>query len=95
MPRKRPPIYRQRAPPAEHIIEGEEARGLPAEEAKRIAFATVNKQVNASDPKRRFSAKEHRQVEHIEASEEARGKSPEEAKSIAYATVNKHKAQGK
>lgn len=39
--------------------------------------------------KRRFSAKEHRQIEHIEKSEQARGRTVEEAKAIGYATVTK------
>lgn len=70
----------------EHIKESEEARGVPAEEAEAIGYATVNKQ----DPgKHRHTAKEKRQVEHIAESEEARGKSEAEAKRIGYATVNK------
>ena len=39
--------------------------------------------------KKRFTAKEHRQIEHIEKSEKARGRSTEEAKAIGYATVTK------
>lgn len=38
--------------------------------------------------KRRYSAKEHRQVEHIKESEEARGHSAQESEAIGYATVN-------
>jgi hypothetical protein len=76
----------------EHIKESEVDRGMSAEEAERVGYATVNKGVNEHDPTRRFTAKEHRQAEHIEETEEERGKSPEQAKSIAYATVNKHKA---
>ena len=70
----------------EHIKESEEARGVPAEEAEAIGYATVNKQ----DPSRhRYTAKEKRQAEHIAESERARGKSATEAKNIGYATVNK------
>jgi hypothetical protein len=76
----------------EHIMASEERRGMAADDAERLAYATVNKAVAATDPKRRFTAKEHRQAEHIEASEEARGVSAAEAKSIAYATVNKRKS---
>jgi len=76
----------------EHIKESEEQRGVSPDEAERIGYATVNKNVVATDSTRRFTAKEHRQVEHIEESEEKRGKSPQEAKSIAYATVNKQKS---
>jgi hypothetical protein len=39
--------------------------------------------------KRRYTAKEHRQIEHIEKSEKARGLAPDEAKAIGYATVTK------
>ena len=39
--------------------------------------------------KKRYSAKERRQVEHIKESEETRGISEKEATGIAYATVNK------
>ena len=70
----------------EHIKESEEARGMPADEAEAIGYATVNKQ---NPSKHRHTAKEKRQVEHIIDSEEARGKSEVEAKRIAYATVNK------
>jgi hypothetical protein len=70
----------------EHIEKSEEARGLAADEAKAIAYATVTKK---NPKKNRYSAKERRQAEHIMESEEARGKSKLEAKSIAYATVNK------
>jgi hypothetical protein len=73
----------------EHIKESEELRGMSADEAERVGYATVNKQVGEDDPKRRYTAKEKRQAEHIQESEEARGVSPGEAKSIAYATVNK------
>jgi hypothetical protein len=37
--------------------------------------------------KKRYTAKEHRQIEHIKDSEEARGVSPREAEAIGYATV--------
>jgi hypothetical protein len=77
----------------EHIKESEEKRGMSADEAERVGYATVNKNVVATDASRRFTAKEHRQAEHIEASEEARGVSSGEAKSIAYATVNKQKSK--
>ena len=70
----------------EHIEKSEKSRGLPAREAKAIAYATVTKE---NPKKNRYSAKERRQAEHIMESEEARGKSKREAKSIAYATVNK------
>jgi hypothetical protein len=76
----------------EHIKESEVERGMPPEEAERVGYATVNKDVNEKDASRRFTAKERRQAEHIEQSEEERGTSPQEAKSIAYATVNKHKS---
>ncbi len=72
----------------EHIKESEERRGMDADEAERVGYATVNKHVEG-DPQRRYTAKEHRQVDHIIASEEARGVDADEAKSIAYATVNK------
>lgn len=78
----------------EHIKESEEQRGMPAEEAERVGYATVNKQVGENDATRRYTAKERRQAAHIEESEEVRGKSPSEAKSIAYATVNKQKTNG-
>jgi hypothetical protein len=39
--------------------------------------------------KKRYTAKEHRQIEHIEKSEKARGLSAREAKAIGYATVTK------
>jgi len=70
----------------EHIKESEEARGMPADEAEAIGYATVSKQ---NPSKHRHTAKEKRQVEHIAESERARGKSATEAKSIGYATVNK------
>ena len=70
----------------EHIKESEEARGVPADEAEAIGYATVSKQ---NPSKHRHTAKEKHQVEHIVDSEEARGKSEVEAKRIAYATVNK------
>jgi len=70
----------------EHIKESEEARGVPADEAEAIGYATVSKQ---NPSKHRHTAKEKRQAEHIAESERARGKSATEAKSIAYATVNK------
>jgi hypothetical protein len=79
----------------EHIAASEEERGMSPEEAERVGYATVNKEVGATDPKRRFTNKERRQAEHIEESEEQRGKSPSEAKSIAYATVNKQKGRSK
>jgi len=72
----------------EHIKESEEARGVPAEEAEAIGYATVSKQ---NPGKHRHSAKEKRQVEHIIESEEASGKSEALATRIAYATVNKRK----
>jgi hypothetical protein len=75
----------------EHIKESEVKQGMSPEEAERVGYATVTKEVNVKHPTRRFTAKEHRQADHIEESEEERGKSPEEAKSIAYATVNKQK----
>jgi hypothetical protein len=70
----------------EHIKESEVARGIPAEEAEGIGYATVNKQ---NPDKHRYTAKEKRQAQHIMESEEARGKSEAEAKRIGYATVNK------
>jgi hypothetical protein len=70
----------------EHIKESEKARGMPANEAEGIAYATVNK---LNPDKNRYTAKEKRQAEHIMESEENRGKSPSEAKRIAFATVNK------
>lgn len=73
----------------EHIEKSEEARGVSADEAKAIGYATVNKR---NPGRHRFSAKEDRQAEHIEESEEARGKSKAEAKRIAYATVNKRRS---
>ncbi|MBV8172408.1 MAG: hypothetical protein JO219_10820 [Candidatus Eremiobacteraeota bacterium] len=73
----------------EHIEQSEEARGHSPQEAKAIAYATVNKR---SPAKHRFSAKEDREAEHVAESEEARGKSPEEAKRIGYATVNKRRS---
>jgi hypothetical protein len=85
MPKHRytPKEHRQ----VEHIKASEEARGMPAEEAEAIGYATVNKH----DPeKHRYTAKEKRQATHIAQSEEARGKSKTVAKSIGYATVNKH-----
>ena len=39
--------------------------------------------------KKRFTAKERRQIEHIEHSEKARGLSAREAKAVGYATVTK------
>ncbi len=73
----------------EHIKQSEEARGLSAQQAQAIGYATVNKQ----DPaKHRFTAKEDRQAEHIIESEESRGKSKADAKRIAYATVNKQRS---
>jgi len=77
----------------EHITASEEQHGMSHEEAVRVGYATVNKEVGATNPKRRFTKKERRQAEHVEESEEERGKSPSEAKSIAYATVNKQKAR--
>lgn len=84
MPKHRytPKEHRQ----VEHIKESEERRGLSAEEAEAIGYATVNKQ---NPDTHRYSAKEKRQAEHIMESEEASGKSESEAKRIAYATVNK------
>lgn len=76
----------------EHIKESEVARGVPAEEAEAIGYATVTKQ---NPGKHRHTAKENRQVEHIVESEEARGKSEAEAKSIGYATVNKRRRSGR
>lgn len=70
----------------EHIEKSEKARGLSADEAKAIGYATVTK---TNPKKNRYSAKERRQAEHIMESEEHRGKSKLEAKRIAYATVNK------
>ncbi|HET9341322.1 MAG TPA: hypothetical protein VFO25_00235 [Candidatus Eremiobacteraceae bacterium] len=70
----------------EHIKESEEARGMSADEAEAIGYATVNKQ---NPSRHRYTAKEKRQAEHIAESERARGKSATEAKSIGYATVNK------
>jgi hypothetical protein len=75
----------------EHIKESEVERGMSPDEAERVGYATVNKEVGENDATRRFTAKERRQAEHIEESEEERGKSASEAKSIAYATVNKQK----
>jgi hypothetical protein len=76
----------------EHIKDSEVERGMPADEAERVGYATVNAEVGEKDASRRYTAKERRQAEHIEHSEEERGKSPSEAKSIAYATVNKQKS---
>jgi hypothetical protein len=70
----------------EHIKASEVARGLPADEAEGIGYATVNK---LNPDEHRYSEKEDRQAGHILDSEEARGKSEAEAKRIAYATVNK------
>jgi hypothetical protein len=70
----------------EHIKESEESRGVSADEAEAIGYATVNKR---NPGKNRYTPKERRQAEHIIESEEARGKSEIEAKRIAYATVNK------
>jgi hypothetical protein len=70
----------------EHIKESEEKRGLSAEEAEGVGYATVNKQ---NPDKHRYTAKEKRQAEHVAESEEARGKPPAQAKRIGYATVNK------
>jgi hypothetical protein len=70
----------------EHIQASEEARGVPAEEAEGIGYATVNKRNPGTH---RYTAKEKRQAGHIIESEEERGKSEAEAKRIAYATVNK------
>ena len=70
----------------EHIKESEEARGVEANEAEAIGYATVNKQ---NPGRHRYTDKERRQAEHIIESEEERGKSETEAKRIAYATVNK------
>lgn len=70
----------------EHIKESEMERGVSADEAEAIGYATVNKQ---HPDEHRYTAKERRQAEHIAESEEARGKSAEEAKRIGYATVNK------
>ena len=39
--------------------------------------------------KKRYTAKERRQVEHVRESEKSRGKSDQAATGIAYATVNK------
>jgi hypothetical protein len=74
----------------EHVKESEEARGVPADEAEGIGYATVN----ARNPgQHRYTATEDRQAEHIMESEEAAGKSEGEAKRIAYATVNKQHAE--
>ena len=70
----------------EHIAASEQARGVSPNEAKAIAYATVNKQ---KPERERYSDKERRQAQHIIESEEERGKSESEAKRIAYATVNK------
>jgi hypothetical protein len=70
----------------EHIKESEEARGVEANEAEAIGYATVNKQ---NPGRHRYTEKERRQAEHIIESVEKRGKSETEAKRIAYATVNK------
>ena len=86
MPKKHrysPKEHRQ----VEHIKESEVARGMAAEEAEGVGYATVNK---LNPDKHRYTPKEKRQAEHIMESEEARGKSEGEAKRIAYATVNKH-----
>ena len=86
MPKKHrysPKEHRQ----VEHITESEVARGMTAEEAEGVGYATVNK---LNPDKHRYTPKEKRQAEHIMESEEARGKSEGEAKRIAYATVNKH-----
>jgi hypothetical protein len=70
----------------EHIKDSEQARGVPAEEAEAIGYATVSK---LNPGKHRHTPKERRQIEHIVESEEARGKSEVVANRIAYATVNK------
>ena len=62
-------------------------RGMAANEAERVGYATVNKHRGRSAPT--LYGKEHRKVDHINASEEARGVDADEAKNIAYATVNK------
>jgi hypothetical protein len=73
----------------EHIKQSEKSRGVPAEEAEAIGYATVNKQ----NPKRhRFTVKERRQVEHIAESEEALGQSAARARRIGFATVNKRRS---
>jgi len=72
-----------------HIQESEEARGVPAQEAEAIGYATVTKR---NPGKHRFTAKQDRQAEHIAESEKAQGKSEAEAKRIAYATVNKRRS---
>jgi hypothetical protein len=84
MPKHRytPKEHRQ----VEHVKASEEARGVSAEEAEGIGYATVN---TLNPGKHRYNPKEQRQAEHIAESEEARGKSEAEAKRIAYATVNK------
>jgi len=73
----------------EHIKQSEKARGVPAQEAEAIGYATVNKQ---NPSKHRFTAKEDRQAEHIAESEKAQGKSAAQAKRIGYATVNKRRS---
>ncbi len=73
----------------EHIKQSEEARGVPAQEAEAVGYATVNKR---NPGKHRFAAKEDRQAQHIAESEKAQGKSEAEAKRIAYATVNKRRS---
>jgi hypothetical protein len=95
MPRKGHRFTAKEHRQVEHIAVSEERRGMSHDDAERVGYATVNKEVGATDPKRRFTDKERRQAEHIEESEEERGKSPSEAKRIAYATVNKQKAQSK
>ena len=70
----------------QHVEESEAARGHSEQEAKGIAYATVNK---LNPKKNRYSAKEKRQAEHIVESEEARGVPERAAKRIAFATVNK------
>jgi hypothetical protein len=72
----------------EHIEQSEEKRGKSADEAKRIAYATVTKQGEEHGVKR-YTPQEKRQAKHIAQSEEERGKTAQEAKSIGYATVNK------
>ena len=73
----------------EHIQESEEARGVPADEAKAIGYATVTKR---NPKKHRFTSKEERQIQHIADSEKASGKSAAQSKRIAYATVNKRRS---
>jgi hypothetical protein len=90
MPRKGHVFSAKEHRQVEHIKSSEERRGMSAEEAEAVGYATV---VKHSGGKHEYTAKEKRQAEHIAESEEQRGVPPAEAKSIGYATVNAHKTK--